>query len=57
MVVNTGSSVVTGNVTVQRYIADDLNPKLGYRHIAAPVRNATVGSLATSGSSARPMST
>ncbi|MDO7848788.1 M36 family metallopeptidase [Hymenobacter sp. M29] len=47
MVVNNGSNVVNGPVTVQRYIAPDLNPNRGYRHFAAPVGNATVGSLAT----------
>ncbi|MBO2008536.1 FG-GAP-like repeat-containing protein [Hymenobacter negativus] len=49
MVVNNGNNVVNGTVTVQRYIATDLNPNQGYRHISAPIGNATVGSLATSG--------
>ncbi|MDO7846166.1 Ig-like domain-containing protein [Hymenobacter sp. M29] len=47
MVVNNGSAVVTGNLTVQRYIVPDLNPNLGYRHFSAPISTATVGSLAT----------
>ncbi|GAB3838995.1 reprolysin-like metallopeptidase [Hymenobacter jeollabukensis] len=49
MVVNNGSNLVTGNLTVQRYITPDLNPNRGYRHVAAPVGTATVGSLATAG--------
>ncbi|MCC3158296.1 M12 family metallo-peptidase [Hymenobacter sp. 15J16-1T3B] len=49
MVVNNGSNVVTGNLTVQRYITPDLNPNLGYRHVSAPISTATVGSLATAG--------
>ncbi len=47
MVVNTGSNTVNGNVTVQRYLDPSLNPNLGYRHVAAPISNATVGSLTT----------
>jgi len=47
LVVNNGASVIVGNVTVQRYIAPDLNPGPGYRHYSAPVATATVGSLAT----------
>ncbi len=47
LVVNNGSSVVTGNLTVQRYISPDLNPGLGYRQFSAPVGTATVASLAT----------
>ncbi len=47
MVVNNGGTV-TGNATVQRYLATDLNAGTGYRHFAAPVGNATVASLATS---------
>ncbi|MDO7848991.1 FG-GAP-like repeat-containing protein [Hymenobacter sp. M29] len=49
MVVNNGSAVVSGNVTVQRYIDPSLNPNRGYRHVSAAISNATVGSLATSG--------
>ncbi|MDO7849880.1 putative Ig domain-containing protein, partial [Hymenobacter sp. M29] len=49
MVVNNGGSVVSGNVTVQRYIDPSLNPNRGYRHVSAAISNATVGSLATSG--------
>ncbi|GAB2866396.1 T9SS type A sorting domain-containing protein [Hymenobacter ruber] len=47
MIVNNGSNVVNGDVTVKRYIAPDLNPGLGYRHYSAPVSTATVGSLTT----------
>jgi hypothetical protein len=47
MVVNNGSAVVNGTVTVQRYIDPRLNPNLGYRHVSAPIGNATVASLAT----------
>ncbi|MDB5268891.1 MAG: hypothetical protein JWP58_1931 [Hymenobacter sp.] len=39
--------VITGNVTVQRYISPATNPGLGYRHYSSPVSNATVASLAT----------
>jgi hypothetical protein len=47
MVVNNGSNVISGNVTVQRYIDPSLNPNLGYRHFSSPISTATVGSLAT----------
>jgi hypothetical protein len=47
MIVNNSSNVVSGNVTVQRYIVPDLNPGLGYRHVSAPVSSATVASLTT----------
>ena len=47
LVVNNGSSAIVGTATVQRYIAPDLNPNLGYRHVSAPISNATVASLAT----------
>lgn len=49
LVVNNGSSVVNGNVTVQRYLTPDLNPNLGYRHVSAPISNATIANLATAG--------
>ncbi|MFD2720682.1 putative Ig domain-containing protein [Hymenobacter monticola] len=49
MVVNNGGNVVNGDVTVQRYIDPSLNPNLGYRHVSAPIANATVASLTTSG--------
>ena len=49
MVVNNGSNVLTGNVTVQRFIDPSLNPNLGYHHFSSPISNATVGSLATTG--------
>ncbi|WP_223653072.1 T9SS type A sorting domain-containing protein [Hymenobacter psoromatis] len=48
LVVNT-SGIVVGDATVQRAIDGSLNAGLGYRHYAAPVRGATVASLATSG--------
>ena len=48
LVVN-ASGVVVGDATVQRALDGSLNPGLGYRHYAAPVRGATVASLATSG--------
>jgi hypothetical protein len=47
MIVNNGSNVVNGNVTVQRYIDPSLNPSLGYRHFSSPIGTATVASLAT----------
>ena len=49
LVVNSGTGVVTGTATVQRYIDPSLNPGLGYRHYAAPVSNTTVADLATAG--------
>jgi hypothetical protein len=48
MVVNNGSNVISGNVTVQRYISGDLNANLGYRHFSSPISTGTVASLATS---------
>jgi len=48
LVVN-NNGVVTGTVTVQRYIDPSLNPGLGYRHYSAPVSNTTVADLATAG--------
>jgi len=47
LVVNNASNAIIGNVTVQRYIAQDLNAGLGYRHFSAPISTATVASLAT----------
>jgi hypothetical protein len=47
MVINNGTSVLSGTVTVQRYIVPDLNPGLGYRHVSTPISNATVASLTT----------
>jgi len=38
----------TGNVRVQVYVDGSRNAGLGYRHLAAPVHNATVGALSTS---------
>ncbi|MFD1469533.1 DUF4394 domain-containing protein [Hymenobacter caeli] len=48
-VVNSGAAVVTGPVTVQRYIDGSLNGGPGYRHYAAPVQATTVADLATAG--------
>ena len=48
MVVNNGAAAVSGNATVQRYIGPTTNPQLGYRHLASPVTNTTIGDLATS---------
>jgi hypothetical protein len=47
VVVNSATGVVTGSVTVQRYINPSLNSGLGYRHLASPVQGATVGGLTT----------
>jgi hypothetical protein len=47
LVVNNAGGFVFGTATVQRYIAPDLNPGLGYRHYSAPVGLATVASLTT----------
>jgi Secretion system C-terminal sorting domain len=49
LVANLGAGLVTGNVTVQRYIDGSLNPGLGYRHLAAPVFTATVASFGSGG--------
>ncbi|WP_243635886.1 LamG-like jellyroll fold domain-containing protein [Hymenobacter edaphi] len=48
-VVNSGSGVVTGNATVQRYIDPSRNAGPGYRHFSAPVANTTVADLGTAG--------
>jgi hypothetical protein len=55
LVVNSGTGVVRGAATVQRYIDPSRNPattfnplRLGYRHYAAPVGNTTVADLAAS---------
>lgn len=48
LVVNNGpAGVISGPATFQRYLSPSTNAGLGYRHLAAPVSNATVGSLAT----------
>ena len=47
LVVNNGTSAISGPVTVQRYISPSLNANLGYRHVSSPIGNATVASLAT----------
>jgi hypothetical protein len=49
LVVNSGTGVVAGTATVQRYIDPSLNPGPGYRHYSSPVANSTVGDLATAG--------
>ncbi|MDO7848995.1 FG-GAP-like repeat-containing protein, partial [Hymenobacter sp. M29] len=51
LVANDGTStgVVSGTVTVQRYIDPALNPGRGYRHYSSPVANTTVADLTTSG--------
>jgi hypothetical protein len=49
LVVNSGSGVVQGAATVQRFIAAGLNTGRGYRHYTAPVSNATMADLATVG--------
>ena len=46
LVDNTGTGTVSGNATVQRYIAS-ANSGIGYRHYSAPVSGSTVGDLAT----------
>ena len=48
LAVNSGTGVVTGTATVQRYIDPSLNAGAGYRHYAAPVTGSTVADLATS---------
>ncbi len=48
LVDNTGGAVL-GPATVQRYVDGSRNAGTGYRHLAAPVAAATVGSLATAG--------
>ncbi|MFD2785022.1 T9SS type A sorting domain-containing protein [Hymenobacter rubripertinctus] len=42
-----GGGVVSGPVTVQRYVSPALNPGAGYRHLAAPVGAVTVADLKT----------
>ncbi|MBF9219644.1 ice-binding family protein [Hymenobacter ruricola] len=44
----TGTGLVSGNATVQRYIAST-NTGTGYRHYSAPVTGSTVADLATTG--------
>jgi hypothetical protein len=51
LVAQNGSNVVTGSVTVQRYLdASGNTGTTGYRHYSAPVSNATVASLSTTAS-------
>jgi hypothetical protein len=47
LVVNSGSGVVQGTATVQRYLDPSLNAGPGYRHLSAPVANSTVADLST----------
>jgi len=49
MVYNVGDGVVNGPVTVQRYIAPNLNGGPGYRHYSPPVSGSTVADLNTAG--------
>ena len=48
LAVNSGTGVVQGPATVQRYVAST-NTGPGYRHYSAPVANTTVNDLATAG--------
>jgi hypothetical protein len=48
-VYNVNTGVVNGPVTVQRYIAPNLNGGPGYRHYSAPVSGSTVADLQTTG--------
>ncbi|WP_426062168.1 ice-binding family protein [Hymenobacter sp. B1770] len=48
LVNNSGTGVVNGTATVQRYIAS-ANSGLGYRHYSTPVSGSTVGDLTTAG--------
>ena len=49
LAVNSGTGVVLGTATVQRYIDGSINSGPGYRHYSAPVSNTTVADLATTG--------
>ncbi|MDO7876790.1 T9SS type A sorting domain-containing protein [Hymenobacter sp. ASUV-10] len=49
LLANTGTGTVAGNLTVQRYIAGDRNPGLGYRHLAAPVAGQAVAAFGSGG--------
>jgi len=49
LVANLGNGQVLGATTVQRYIDPTLNPGLGYRHLAAPVFDATVAAFSVGG--------
>ncbi|RZL09585.1 MAG: T9SS type A sorting domain-containing protein, partial [Hymenobacter sp.] len=48
-VINNGTAVATGSVTVQRYINTAINAGPGYRHYSSPVGNTTVADLTTTG--------
>jgi hypothetical protein len=47
MVVNSGTSLVTGTVTVQKYVSATVGSAPLYLHFGPPVSNATVANLAT----------
>jgi hypothetical protein len=49
LAVNSGTGVVTGTATVQRYLDGSVNSGAGYRHYSAPVSGSTVADLATAG--------
>jgi hypothetical protein len=49
LLVNNGSNVVNGAVTVQRYIDPSNNPGFGYRHYSAPILSPPLSTLATTG--------
>lgn len=49
LLVNQGTGTFTGIASVQRLIESTTNTGLGYRHIAAPVQNQTVTTLASGG--------
>ncbi len=57
LVVNSGTGVINGATTAQRYIDGSLNAGLGYRHFGAPVSGATVASLGTATSGFTPVLT
>ncbi len=48
MIVNAGGAV-TGTATVQCYLSATASNAVGYRHLASPVQNTTIGDLATVG--------
>lgn len=49
MVVNSSTGAVTGATTVQRYIRQDFNYGIGYRHLSSPVQATTFADLTTLG--------
>ncbi|QKG54984.1 T9SS type A sorting domain-containing protein [Hymenobacter sp. BRD67] len=50
LLVNSNTGMVSGSVTVQRYLDGTLNANLGYRHLAPPVSGQTVAAFASGGS-------